>query len=44
MTGPASLSSVIAAHSPGDSIPVVWVDANGTQHSASVKLASGPAT
>ncbi|HXQ62165.1 MAG TPA: trypsin-like peptidase domain-containing protein [Acidimicrobiales bacterium] len=44
VTGPASLSSVIAAHSPGDSIPVVWVDANGVQHSASVKLASGPAT
>jgi S1-C subfamily serine protease len=41
---PASLSAVIASHRPGDSIQVGWTDAAGTQHSATVQLASGPAT
>jgi S1-C subfamily serine protease len=44
LSSPSSLSTVIASHSVGDSIPVVWTDANGTQHSANVQLASGPAT
>jgi S1-C subfamily serine protease len=44
VSGPASLSSVMAGHRPGDSIQVVWVDPGGVQHSASVTLASGPAT
>ncbi len=44
VSGPTALSSVIGAHRPGDSIQVVWVDADGNQHSATVTLASGPAT
>jgi S1-C subfamily serine protease len=44
VTSPASLSTVIAAHSPGDSVVVEWEDAEGTSHSATVQLASGPAT
>jgi len=41
---PASLSVIIASHVPGDAIPVVWLDAAGNQHTATVHLASGPAT
>jgi S1-C subfamily serine protease len=44
VTAPSGLSSVIASHAPGDSIPLVWVDASGTQHTATVELASGPPT
>jgi S1-C subfamily serine protease len=44
ITSPQSLSTVISSHAPGDSISLVWVDADGAQHSATVQLASGPAT
>ena len=44
VTSPTDISTVIASHAPGDSIPLVWVDANGAQHTATVQLASGPPT
>ncbi len=44
LSSPESLSAVIASHRPGDSIQVAWTDAAGTQHTATVQLASGPAT
>ena len=44
ISDPASLSAVIAAHTPGDSVQVQWTDSSGQQHSAQVTLASGPAT
>ncbi|MFC1436697.1 trypsin-like peptidase domain-containing protein [Streptacidiphilus sp. N1-10] len=40
----AALSTVMATHRPGDKVTVVWTDTSGTQHSASLVLASGPAT
>jgi S1-C subfamily serine protease len=44
VTSPTDLSAVIAAHTPGDSVQVLWTDANGLSHVAQVTLASGPAT
>jgi hypothetical protein len=29
-------------HHPGDSMPVAWMDVSGQQHTATVRLASGP--
>jgi S1-C subfamily serine protease len=40
----AALSTVMATHRPGDKVTVMWTDTSGTQHSASLVLASGPAT
>jgi S1-C subfamily serine protease len=44
VTTPQSLSTVIATHAAGDSVALGWVDPEGQQHSATVQLASGPAT
>ncbi len=44
LTSQSALSTLIASHTVGDSIPVVWIDADGAQHNATVQLASGPAT
>ena len=44
VTSPTSLSTIIAGHSPGNTVQVQWVDASGAQHTATVQLASGPAT
>ena len=44
VSSPAALSTVMATHRPGDKVTVVWTDTSGTQHSASLVLASGPAT
>ena len=38
-----SLSSAIAAYSPGQRVTVTWTDGSGTTHSASVTLGTGPA-
>jgi len=38
-----ALSSALTGHKPGDNVTVTWVDAAGSQHSASVTLAQGPA-
>jgi len=39
----STLSSVLGQHKPGDSVRVGWLDQSGAQHSATVKLATGPA-
>jgi S1-C subfamily serine protease len=39
----ADLSTVLAAHDPGDRVSVTWTDASGSAHSATVTLGSGPA-
>lgn len=39
----SGLSDLIAAHHPGDSVAITWTDSSGTQRSASVTLAAGPA-
>jgi S1-C subfamily serine protease len=44
VTTPQSLSTIIAGYHPGASVQLQWVDAEGTSHTATVKLASGPAT
>ena len=38
-----ALTTALRAHKPGDSVTITWVDADGTSHSASVTLTSGPA-
>lgn len=40
----SALSSAVSGRSPGDSVQLVWVDASGTQHTATVQLGSGPPT
>jgi len=40
---PATLSSVMAQHHPGDQVQVTWTDTSGQQHTATVQLTSGPA-
>jgi S1-C subfamily serine protease len=42
VTNSASLRTLLVPLHPGDSVKVGWVDANGGQHSASVKLIVGP--
>ena len=42
VTTPSSLTDLLIAHRPGDSVRIVWTDPAGTTHSATVKLASGP--
>jgi len=44
VTSLSSLSTIMAGHSPGDSVVVQWTDPEGNQQSATVRLASGPAT
>ena len=43
VSSPSGLSDLIAAHHPGDSVTVTWTDSSGSQKSASVTLATGPA-
>ncbi len=43
ITSANSLSSVIAAHDPGDRVKITWTDTAGQSHSATVTLATGPA-
>ena len=40
---PATLSSVLAQHHPGDRVQVTWTDSSAQQHSATIQLATGPA-
>jgi S1-C subfamily serine protease len=42
ITSPTSLTDVLGAYHPGDSVQVQWVDPSGQAHSAEVTLASGP--
>jgi S1-C subfamily serine protease len=43
ITSSADLSAAISAHHPGDTATVGWVDQSGQHHTASVRLATGPA-
>jgi S1-C subfamily serine protease len=43
VTSASDLSSLIAAHHPGDKVTVTWTDSSGAQRSASVTLVKGPA-
>ena len=38
----ATLTSLLAAHHPGDSVQLAWIDPAGQQHTATVQLAAGP--
>ena len=42
VTTPTSLSLLLGHYHPGDTVHVTWTDQNGAQHSAAVKLATGP--
>jgi S1-C subfamily serine protease len=44
VSSPQSLSTIISTHTPGQSMQIVWTDTAGNQHTATVQLASGPAT
>ena len=39
---PATLTTLLIAHHPGDSVPLAWVDPSGQQHTATVQLTAGP--
>jgi len=39
---PTTLTSLLTERHPGDSMRVAWIDVSGQQHSATVRLASGP--
>ena len=39
---PATLTALLTAHHPGDSVQLAWVDPSGQQHTATVQLATGP--
>ena len=39
---PATLTTVLTAHHPGDPVPLAWVDPSGQQHTATAQLAIGP--
>ena len=43
LTSAASLSLLLAPHSPGDRVVLGWTDVNGRDRHATVTLASGPA-
>jgi S1-C subfamily serine protease len=40
---PASLTAALSGHHPGDKVTVGWTDTSGKSHTATVKLAVGPA-
>jgi S1-C subfamily serine protease len=39
---PATLSSLLDQHHPGDKVSVTWIDQAQQQHTATVTLATGP--
>jgi S1-C subfamily serine protease len=39
---PTTLTTLVTAHHPGDSINLAWVDPTGQQHTATIQLAAGP--
>ena len=43
LTSRSTLSNLLLTLHPGDSVKLVWTDAAGQSHSASAKLATGPA-
>jgi len=42
VSSPTTLSKLLLAYSPGNSVTLAWVDQSGTSHHASVRLATGP--
>ena len=42
VTTPSSLTDLLTAHHPGDTVRVGWTGPSGATHSVTVKLASGP--
>jgi S1-C subfamily serine protease len=42
VTTASALKSAITTYSPGDRVRIVWADADGTSHIATVRLMSGP--
>jgi S1-C subfamily serine protease len=42
VTTATALKSAITTYSPGDRVRIVWADADGTSHIATVRLMSGP--
>ncbi len=43
ITSPAQIRSILSGYHPGDKISVSWAGQDGSSHSASITLASGPA-
>ncbi len=43
ITAASDLTQVIGTHHPGDSVKVTWIDHSGKSHTATVRLATGPA-
>jgi len=41
---PSTLTALLHAHRPGDEVAVGWVDEAGREHSAKVRLGTGPAS
>jgi S1-C subfamily serine protease len=41
---PSALTSILHTHRPGDRIVVGWVDQAGADHTATVRLGTGPAS
>ena len=41
--GTADLTSVLAGHTPGQTVTITWTDTTGSIHTAAVTLATGPA-
>ena len=41
--GTADLTSVLAGHTPGQTVTITWTDTTGSVHTAAVPLATGPA-
>jgi len=44
VTSPTSLTALLHVHRPGDRASVTWVDDSGQQHTANVRLGTGPAS
>jgi S1-C subfamily serine protease len=43
ITSPTQIRSILTGYHPGDKISISWTDQEGSSHSASIALASGPA-
>ncbi|MER7276262.1 trypsin-like peptidase domain-containing protein [Dactylosporangium sp. NPDC000244] len=43
VAGASSLTALIDAHQPGDTVRVTWMDRGGRTHTANIRLATGPA-
>lgn len=39
---PATLTTLLNGHHPGDTMGLTWIDVLGQQHTATLRLATGP--